>query len=265
MSDINYSKTNGKRVARLPLAPLDRPITFTHFLDLAATRKWNKPLRQFREIAGVVEQTIGRTKAALPLWSFARFDKIKTKAGCLRHDANVVGFGAIVGDRDAGTMTLEKAAALLRDAGIAAFLHTTSSHTPSAPRWHVVCPTAGELPPEQYKPLVARLNRLLEGALKGESFVVSQAFYYGHVQGTEYSAIFVQGDRTIDELADDDELGDDLDRDRDLIRSGDAGRLAYRLYSEGYDENDFVDELESGELAGWVADSRAEHRTNPES
>jgi hypothetical protein len=34
---------------------------------------------------------------------------------------------------------------LLTDAGIAAVLHTTASHTPSAPRWHVFCPLSDEL------------------------------------------------------------------------------------------------------------------------
>lgn len=134
-------------VSRMPLAPLDRPITYTHFLNLAASRKWSKPLRQFREIAGVVEQTVGLTKAALPLLSFARYGTLKTKAGCLRHDANVKGFSAVVGDHDGGTQAMEDAAALLREAGIAAFFYATPSHEPSAPRWRVVAPTAGNCRP----------------------------------------------------------------------------------------------------------------------
>ncbi len=254
-------------VIGLPLNPLDRPITYTHFQNLTASRKWVRELRQFREIAGIVEQTVSPTKDKLPLWSCCRFGKQKTAAGSLRHDANVLGFRAIIGDHDAGTQTMEEAAGRLRDAGVAAFLHETWQSTPGKPRWRVVCPTAGELPPDRYKPLAARLNDILGGTLASELFMPSQSYYYGHEKGRECSSIFALGERTIDEVALADDWTDDVATREPLsLRSGAAASLAYRMIGEDKTKEEWVEALDDGrsETAGWVDDSRSKHRSNPD-
>ena len=143
------------------MSPLDRPIIFTHFPTLAAGIAKERRLARFRDLAGVIEQTQAAEKRLLPLLSFARYGEERTAKGSLRHDANVLSITAISGDHDSGTMTLEEAVDRLRHAGVAGMVHTTASHTPAKPRWHVFCPLGGVLPPDQHERLTARLNGVL--------------------------------------------------------------------------------------------------------
>jgi hypothetical protein len=175
------------------MSPLDRPVIFTHFSTLAAGIAGERKLVRFRDLAGVIEQTTAAEKRLLPLLSFARYGEERTAKGSLRHDRNVLSITAISGDHDAGTMTLAEARELLADAGIAAVLHTTPSHAPGAPHWHVFCPLDGEQPPDQHERLTARLNGVLHGALSRESFVLSQSYYYGHVLGAACLAVVADG------------------------------------------------------------------------
>jgi hypothetical protein len=217
------------QVVRMPIRPLDRPITYTQFRDLTAETKREISLRQFREITDGIAQVQAKQKILLPLWKFARFGKRRTSKLSLRHDPNVLGIVAIEGDHDAGTMEIEDATKLLREAIVAAMLHTTPSQEPGKPRWRVICPTAGELPPDRHKPLVARLNGILGGTLTSESFALSQSYYYGHVKGKEYTTLLVDGSRTIDEATELDGGAIHRNRDRDDTRSGDAARLAHQI------------------------------------
>ena len=88
------------------------------------------------------------------------------------------------GDHDAGTLSVADASAKLEAAGLAALIYTTPSHRPDKPRWRVLCPFSRVLEPEDRERLCARLNGALGGALAGESFNLSQAYYYGHVEGS---------------------------------------------------------------------------------
>ena len=102
-----------------------------------------RPLRHFRDLKGLIEQTRATEKKRLPLLSFVRFGDLRNEKGVLRRDANAICFGAVPGDHDAGTMQMGEAADLLSaEARIAAILHTTSSNTLDGPRWHVFAPTS---------------------------------------------------------------------------------------------------------------------------
>jgi hypothetical protein len=128
-------------------------------------------------------------KDKLPLLKLATFGNNKTDAGCLRFDANVTQVSGIEGDYDGEKMTMEEGAEKLRAAGIEALLYTSASHSPDRPRWRVLCRLATPLTGietelrGQRKRLVGVLNAILGGVLKGESFALSQSFYFGHVKG----------------------------------------------------------------------------------
>jgi hypothetical protein len=55
---------------------------------------------------------------------------------------------------------------MLRGADLAALIYETPSHSPGKPRWRVVCPTSGDLPPSERERLVARLNGVLGGTVE---------------------------------------------------------------------------------------------------
>jgi hypothetical protein len=113
------------------------------------------------------------TKDGLPLIKMATF------TGNYRSDANAEAVHAVEGDYDGERVQPDKAAAVLQDAGIEAFICTMPSHRPDAPRWRVLAPLSRSIPPEDRHALVARLNGALGGILAAESFTLSQAFYVG--------------------------------------------------------------------------------------
>ncbi|UQY83669.1 phage/plasmid primase, P4 family [Ralstonia pseudosolanacearum] len=134
------------------------------------------------------------SKQACPLLKMATFGDEATNKGCLRHDANVRGVWGVEGDHDDGSMTISDAAARLDLAGIRAVLFTTPSHTEEHPRWRVLAPFSREHTPQERARFAARLNGALGGVLARESFSLSQAFYFGRVEGAEYAAEAIEGD-----------------------------------------------------------------------
>lgn len=138
--------------------------------------------------------TTADIKAGLPLISACRFGDLRSGKGNLRHNQNVLGINALIGEHDAGVTPIEEAQRLLAAAGIEAILYQTARHTDAAPRWRVLCPLAGEQPPSQHGPLMDRLNGILGGALAGESWTVSQSFYFGFLKDANPVWLLVNGD-----------------------------------------------------------------------
>lgn len=128
-------------------------------------------------------------KDALPLLKLARFGEITTGKRALRHDGNVLEVTGVEGDYDGEAIPMEHAAERLSAAGVAALLYTSASHTPERPRWRVIValsqPLAGTA--EELRAQRAHwcgvLNAILGGILSGESFVLSQCFYFGPIAG----------------------------------------------------------------------------------
>jgi hypothetical protein len=144
-------------------------------------------------------------KDSQPLLKLARFGANRDpSSGSLRYDANVLAVSGCEGDHDSGSMTMQEAARRLDDAGIAHILYSTFSHTAVAPRWRALCPFSKALPPAMRAGLVNRLNGILGGVLARESWVLSQAFFFGQVDGRDPVDIVI-GDHEI-YIDEDDEL-----------------------------------------------------------
>jgi hypothetical protein len=94
------------------------------------------------ELASLIRNTKAGGKQQLPVLKLARFGSLRSSAGSLRHDANVVAVSGVEGDYDAGSMPFQEAVARLEAAGVAFLAYTTPSHTPAKPRWRVLCPFA---------------------------------------------------------------------------------------------------------------------------
>ena len=134
-------------------------------------------------------------KEAMPLFKLVTFGNVpnpKGKGG-LRHNANVLEVFGLVGEHDAGTVTLDEAAQRLQDAGIESALYTTPSHTPDKPRWRVVVPFSQSYPPTNHPRLMSLLNGALGGVLSSECWALSQVYYIGKVKGGEYHYRHVAG------------------------------------------------------------------------
>jgi hypothetical protein len=80
-------------------------------------------------------------------------------------------------------MSFDEAVRRLRTAMVTALVYTSPSHTEAKPRWRVVAPTSDSWSPALHSCLIARLNGILGGVLSGESFTLSQPYYYGKING----------------------------------------------------------------------------------
>jgi len=93
----------------------------------------------------------------------------------------VLAISGIEADYDGEAMPFDDAVEVLTKAGVSAILYTSPSHTEDTPRWRVLCPTSRELPPERRDKLMGRLNGLFRGCFSGESWTLSQSYYFGSV------------------------------------------------------------------------------------
>lgn len=175
------------------------PVRYTTFENTAALTKTDIS-GSFGELVTMIKnpKTYPK-KTSCPWIKLATFGDDARQSGCLRHDANVMTVTGIEGDYDAGLMSIEYARDTLSMFDVRGVLYTSASHTPEKPRWRVLLPLSRPHKPTERHKLVARLNGLLGGSLAPESFTLSQSYFYGRVEGTEYEAHETQG-YCIDEL-----------------------------------------------------------------
>jgi hypothetical protein len=222
---------------------LDRPLKLTTFPDELARTKVEQ-LVSMREFAERVHRPTARTKAKLPLLKLARFGDVPTTRGTLRNNANVLAIDGIEGDYDGEVISIAEAAALLKAADIAAVLYSSPSHTSAKPRWRVLCPLGATAAPDDRERLCARLNSALGGLLSGESFTLSQSYYFGLVQGAAAPAVAMVDGRALDAAKELDETA--------IGRNGEPYRpCAETLLPSATSANDDEDDWDWQPLPDW--------------
>ncbi len=163
------------------LSPLDTPIMFTFFSDYSAQTK-NQEAYTLRGIAPRIRAITASDKSKLPWLKAATFGDLRTDKNSLRNDANVLAVTGLEADYDGNKVPLDEAIEILEKQGIAALLYTSPSHSEDMPRWRVICPFSEPLAPHRREKMLGRLNGLFRGIFSGESFTLSQAYYYGSVK-----------------------------------------------------------------------------------
>jgi predicted P-loop ATPase len=178
---------------------------FTSFTDVYA----QSFVIEDMEVVGLEElitTTTAPTKERLPVGKLARFgvqrsppDTNGKGGGSLRWDQNVLMTSGGEGDYDGGLMTFQEAVRRLTDSGIVFIAHTTARHSPLAPRWRVWAPFSKELPPAERARMINRVNGIVGGVLSRESWVISQGFFIGHVDGVPFEIASGGSDQYIDQ------------------------------------------------------------------
>jgi AAA domain len=133
--------------------------------------------------------------------------KPHTEAGtkCLRYNEAVVKITGIELDYDAKKIPFDDAIAVIKEAGLAALLFTSSSYTDENPKWRILLPTSKPLPPAERSKFVARMAGLFGSDIfSSETWTLSQSYYYGCVTGRPQPRIVITDGDHID-------LRDDLD------------------------------------------------------
>ena len=175
----------------------DTPVALTFFPNFAAATKREERLIM-QSLIDLLDRTTAAQKADLPWLKLARFGWTRTEANCLRHNDNVLTITGIEADYDGGTIGFDEARETLVSAGVAAILYTSPSHTEDVPRWRVLAPLASEHPKEHRDRFMDRLNGLFDGKLAGESWTLSQSYYFGSVnRSPSHRATLIPG-RPID-------------------------------------------------------------------
>ena len=179
------------------------PVTF--FTDYAARLKREEPLAP-HELARRIKEMVAPEKARLPWLKLARFGSIRSDKNSLRHDANVLAIGGIEADYDGARISFDEAVEIAEKIELACIVYTSPSHTITAPRWRVLCPTSRELPPSDRDVMMARLNGLYRGVFSGESWTLSQSYYFGRVAGSRDHRVEILDGTCIDLLDELDEI-----------------------------------------------------------
>jgi hypothetical protein len=162
-------------------SPPPRRVRVTFFDDEFANTLTFKDI-EFWELQHLILKTTAATKSQLPFLKLATFGN-ETKPGkkSLRYNANVKSISGIELDYDDMEMSFQEAIDVLRNAHLTAILYTSPSHVIDKPKWRVLLPTSTDLAPSERSKMVARVNGLFGGIFAGESFTLSQAFYFGSV------------------------------------------------------------------------------------
>lgn len=185
-------------------------VTWTEFSSHRADTKWQRT-STWADLIERIRTGRGRTKADCPWLKLASFGDKRTAKGSLRTNENVTRLFGVEADYDGEKVQPEEALAKLERAGVRAVVYTSPSHTPEKPRWRVLAPLSHPMSPETRSALLARINGVLGGILSGESFTLSQSFYFGRTDdAVDYRVLVTFDDpdegRCVDELDELDEI-----------------------------------------------------------
>lgn len=169
-------------------------ITVTMFVDEYAASQHAGKIT-LPQLAKQIGEKTATDKKALPWLKLAVFGENISAAGCYRTNDNLIEISGIEAEHDAGTLSFDDMRAILVKANIRCLLYTTPSYVPEMKeRWRILAPLSEHAAPELRKQFVARLNGVLAGALGWESFGLSRAFIWGHIEGAPYRVEVLDGD-----------------------------------------------------------------------
>jgi hypothetical protein len=163
------------------------------------------------ELAELIRRTHAKSKAELPWLKLGFFGDKRTDKNCLRSNANLRWVSGAEADYDQGLVGFDPAVNILWKAGIRSLVYSSASHTWKKPRWRVLCPFDLGRQPDQRNKHLARLNGLFGGVFSGESWTLSQGFYFGRADTPKEPGGIVQAIRCVEIDGDSIDLRDDLD------------------------------------------------------
>lgn len=176
----------------------------TFFKSVGATAK-QESVFTLPSLASRILATTATKKDRLPWLKLARFGDVRTEKDALRHDDNLLEISGVEADYDGGKIAFDDAVEIATRAGLRCLIYTSPSHTEAAPRWRVLCPTSASFARDWRDKLLGRLNGLYGGVFSGESWTLSQSYFFGSVSHNPAHRVEVIDGEPIDEL-------DDLDR-----------------------------------------------------
>lgn len=177
-----------------PRVTADTRLRFTTFDDTSGGRI-KVSVATLNELKREITEVKGAGKGDLPLLSLAIYGDKRTSKGSLRHNANVKEIAGVAIDYDGEVVSAADAIQVLQEAGVGGVVYETPSSSAEKPRWRILAPLSRPTSPDEHRKLTARLNGVLGGIAAPESFVPSQSYYYGAVDGAAEKFVYVvEGD-----------------------------------------------------------------------
>ena len=158
----------------------DRKLNVTFFRNYKARTLTAKNIA-IEDLRVLILAKTASTKEKLPWLKLATFGNQKTDEGSLRHNANVLSIDGLEADYDEEQISFGEAVAIIQKANLKALIYTSPSHSPEKPRWRILAPLSRPLPAALRSKLMARLNGVFGGVFSGETWTLSQAYYFGSV------------------------------------------------------------------------------------
>jgi putative DNA primase/helicase len=187
-----------------------RTMHVTFFKDFAADTLITKEMT-LPALRDLILRTKAKTKDKLPWLKLARFgDKLQPpepggkQSRCLRWDGNLTGIDGIELDYDGLIISLDEAVAALKGMNLRGIIYTTPSYSEKTRKWRYLLPVSCPQPPEMRAKLVARVNGRLGNIFSGETFTLSQSYYFGRAEDNaapDHQAVILGG-RFIDQADD---------------------------------------------------------------
>ena len=188
----------------------DNPFVVTFFPSQSAQSKTEQKMT-LAELAERIRRTHAPMKADLPWLKFGSFGDKRTDKRCLRSNANLRWVSGIEADYDQEQVSFDRAVNVLWNAGVRSLVYTSASHTWPRPRWRVLCPFDLGRQPDQRNKYLARLNGLFGGVFSGESWTLSQSYYFGRADTPPQPGAIVEAIRCVEIDGDSLDLRDGLD------------------------------------------------------
>lgn len=164
----------------------------TFFRDVFAREKEERELT-LAQLADLITATKAPSKRQLPLLKLSTFGDDRTTDGSLRHDGNVLQVLGLECDYDGERMPFSVAVDAVRSAGLTALFYTSPSCTAERPRWRAIFPFAADVGIAGRAALADRANGIFGGVLARETWVVSQAFFFGCVDPKNFQVVLLDG------------------------------------------------------------------------
>ncbi len=172
----------------------------TQFPNSYAKSKQVNTVEWMDIIEKIINPPVRKSKDSCPYWKLAEFGDNLTEKDCHRSNDNVVELCGIEGDYDAEEISIQKAVHILESVGIECALYTSASHTTEKPRWRIMLPfskpftgTTQEMDAYR-KNMLHRVDNIFGWVFSGESYTLSQSYYFGHVNGAVYDHAHIVGD-----------------------------------------------------------------------
>lgn len=184
------TKAYEKEDSTLSTSILDLPLPVSLFPSKNDVMPRHETI-SLRQLVERMRRVKASDKRVLPLLKLGTFEGgRKAEHLVARHGIEI--------DYDAGEVSADEAAARLRAANLAAVVVTSSSHTPEAPRWRVLAPTASPVSPAEATALVERINGALGGIAGKESFDPARCYFYGGIRDKAAPEVHLIEGRPVD-------------------------------------------------------------------